>query len=93
MGRPVVPLSREKNISLSRCPFVPGQNHNLIGKKLSKKGQNIFNIFFFHKWQVFMVNIKINNMKKHFKHIQLRHPHEKSDFSSENSNNVLNRKL
>ena len=24
-GRTVVPLSRDKNISLSRCPFVPGQ--------------------------------------------------------------------
>ena len=24
-GRPVVPLSQDKNISLSRCPFVPGQ--------------------------------------------------------------------
>ena len=24
-GRPIVPLSRDKNISLSRCPFVPGQ--------------------------------------------------------------------
>ena len=24
-GRPVVPLSWDKNISLSRCPFVPGQ--------------------------------------------------------------------
>jgi hypothetical protein len=24
-GRPVVPLSRDKKVSLSRCPFVPGQ--------------------------------------------------------------------
>ena len=48
-GRPVVPLSRDKNISLSGCPFVsgqtplfqdvPGQNQYLIGKKLSYKRQ------------------------------------------------------
>ena len=29
-GRPIVPLSRDKNISLSRCPFVPGQKYFLV---------------------------------------------------------------
>ena len=30
MGRPVVPLSWDKKVSLSRCPFVPGQKSFLV---------------------------------------------------------------
>ena len=37
MERPVVPLSRDKEILLSRCPFVPGQNH--FPKRTQKTGR------------------------------------------------------
>ena len=31
-GRPVVPLSRDKKVSLSRCPFVPGQGQEQMSR-------------------------------------------------------------
>ena len=31
-GRPVVPLSRDKEIFLSRCPFVPGQGQEQMSR-------------------------------------------------------------
>ena len=31
-GRSVVPLSQDKNISLSRCPFVPGQGQEQMSR-------------------------------------------------------------
>ena len=31
-GRPVVPLSRDKKIFLSRCPFVPGQGQEQMSR-------------------------------------------------------------
>jgi hypothetical protein len=31
-GRPVVPLSRDKEIFLSRCPFVPGQGQKQMSR-------------------------------------------------------------
>ena len=37
-GRPVVPLSRDKKIFLSRCPFVPGQGQEQMSQDVL--GQN-----------------------------------------------------
>ena len=42
-------VSRDKNIFMSRCTFVPGQNHHLIAKKMSKKVKNCDFFFFFFK--------------------------------------------
>ena len=39
--QPAVPLSQGKKKALSRCPFVAGQNHYLIAKKMSKSSEKL----------------------------------------------------
>ena len=36
-GQPVVPLSQDKNISLSHCPFVPGQGQEQKSRDVPEK--------------------------------------------------------